>query len=145
MHAPTFSLMFESLLLLLLIIIWMASAFSIERRQYGQITSGSTLCLNPHYLAAPCRGKQTPAACQEQSISRWSSIAGRRDEYYTLSYRGVSGCLVPLGTYTGCKWREGVTHLLLLRGVTSRLISFHFLSFHPRASAASAKCMCVCM
>lgn len=56
-------------------------------------------CLNPHYLAAPCRGKQTPAVCQEQSISWWSSIAGLRDEYYTLSYRGVSGCLVPLGTY----------------------------------------------
>jgi len=40
------------------------------------------------------------AVCQEQSISWWSSIAGRGDEYYTLSYRGVSGCLVPLGTYT---------------------------------------------
>jgi len=61
--------------------------------------------------------------------------------YPTEVYRGVSypwGCI-------GCKWREGVTHLLLLRGMTSRLISFHFLSFHPRASAASAKCMCVCM
>jgi len=62
--------------------------------------------------------------------------------YPTEVYRGVS---YPWGRIQGCKWREGGTRLLLLRGVTSRLISFHFLSFHSRASAGSAKCMCVCV
>lgn len=85
-------------------------------------------------IISPCRGKQTPTVTSSQYRGGVLSPDGG-DEYHTLSYRGVSGYLVPLGAYTGCKWREGVTRLLLLRGVTSRLISFHFLSFHPHVSS----------
>lgn len=50
-----------------------------------------------------------------------------------------AGCIagvsrVPQGRMQGVSGGKGVARLLLLRGVTSRLISFHFLSFHPSAS-----------
>jgi len=63
-----------------------------------------------------------------------------KSEYHTLSYPVYRGISYPRGTYReGCKWREGFARLLPLRRVTSRLISFHFLSFHPRASISPAR------
>lgn len=63
-----------------------------------------------------------------------------KSEYHTLSYPVYRDISYPRGTYReGCKWREGFARLLPLRRVTSRLISFHFLSFHPRAFISPAR------
>jgi len=65
-----------------------------------------------------------------------------RGEYHTLSYRVYRGVSSLPECIEGATGGKGSLGLLLLRGVTSRLISFHFLSFHPRASMPPEACVC---
>lgn len=69
-------------------------------------------------------------------MSGWKSIGWKRRSGCRYWRGGSSLPRCTLGTYR--KWRgggeeeEGDAHLFLLPRVTSRLISFHFLSLHPR-------------
>lgn len=92
-----------------------------------------------------------PDATEEEAIDTGSKIHPLGSvEAASCRYRRdlspVPRCLAPPGTYREWSPGEGAAHLFLLRRVTSRLISFHFLSLHPRVSIPfGERCLHVCV